>query len=58
MDSPISGGLFGPFQGTGTAVSPDTPRLFALSYIEGEVKDGVLVANGDFQDPADQLAGG
>lgn len=58
VDSPISGGLFGPFQGTGTAVSPDTPRLFALSYIEGEVKDGVLVANGDFQDPADQLAGG
>ena len=33
-------------------------ELFALSYIEGEVKDGVLVANGDFQDPADQLAGG
>ena len=28
--------------GSGTPVSPDTPRLFTLSYIDGEVVDGVL----------------
>ena len=50
MTEPIDGGLFGPFVGSGTPVSPDTPRLFTLSYIEGEVTDGVLVANGDFVD--------
>jgi branched-chain amino acid transport system substrate-binding protein len=57
MTTPIDAGLFGPFQGSGTAVSPDTPRLFNLSYIEGEIKDGELIANGGFEDPAKVLAG-
>jgi branched-chain amino acid transport system substrate-binding protein len=57
MTTPIDAGLFGPFQGSGTAVSPDTPRLFNLSYIEGEIKDGDLIANGDFEDPAKVLTG-
>ncbi len=56
MKSPIDAGLFGPFQGSGTAVSPDTPRLFNLSYVEGEIKDGALLANGGFEDPAKILA--
>ena len=56
MTSPIGAGLFGPFQGAGTAVSPDTPRLFNLSYVEGEIKDGALLANGGFEDPAKILA--
>jgi ABC-type branched-subunit amino acid transport system substrate-binding protein len=57
MTTPIDAGLFGPFQGSGTAVSPDTPRLFNLSYVEGEIKDGELIANGGFEDPAKVLAG-
>ena len=57
MTTPIDAGLFGPFQGSGTAVSPDTPRLFNLSYVEGEIKDGELIATGGFEDPAKVLAG-
>ena len=38
-------------------MSPDTPRLFNLSYVEGEIKDGELIANGGFEDPATVLAG-
>ena len=58
VTEPIDAGLFGPFVGSGTPVSPDTPRLFTLSYIDGEVVDGVLVGNGDFQDPAAALGAG
>jgi branched-chain amino acid transport system substrate-binding protein len=55
MTTPIDAGLFGPFQGSGTAVSPDTPRLFNLSYLEGEITGGALIANGGFEDPAKVL---
>ncbi len=58
VTEPIDAGLFGPFVGSGTPVAPDTPRLFTLSYIDGEVVDGVLVGNGDFQDPAAALGAG
>jgi hypothetical protein len=47
--------LFGPFQGAGTAVGPDTPRLFNLTYVEAEIKGGALVADGGFEDPAKVL---
>jgi ABC-type branched-subunit amino acid transport system substrate-binding protein len=48
LSSPIPGGVFGPFVGSGDAPFTAYPRLFNASYLPEVIKDGKVVATGDF----------
>jgi len=46
--TPIQGGVFGPFEGTGNPPFSQYPRLFSVSFVPAELEDGKIVATGTF----------
>jgi ABC-type branched-subunit amino acid transport system substrate-binding protein len=48
LKTPIPGGVFGPFAGTGTPPFAAYPRLFSASFLPGTVEKGRIVPSGDF----------
>jgi ABC-type branched-subunit amino acid transport system substrate-binding protein len=48
LKTPIPGGVFGPFSGTGTPPFPTYPRLFSASFLPGTVEKARIVPSGDF----------
>jgi ABC-type branched-subunit amino acid transport system substrate-binding protein len=48
VKTPIQGGVFGPFVGSGTPPFSQYPRLFNVSFLPAELENGKLVATGGF----------
>jgi len=48
VKTPIQGGVFGPFVGSGTPLFPQYPRLFSASFLPAEVESGKIVPIGSF----------
>jgi ABC-type branched-subunit amino acid transport system substrate-binding protein len=48
VKTPIQGGVFGPFAGSGTPPFPEYPRLFYASYLPAQVESGKVVPTGGF----------
>ncbi|MGW2934634.1 ABC transporter substrate-binding protein [Streptomyces sp. NPDC055722] len=48
VKTPIQGGVFGPFVGSGTPSFPQYPRLFHASFLPAQVESGKIVPTGNF----------
>ena len=48
VKTPIQGGVFGPFEGSGTPPFSQYPRLFNVSFLPAELENGKLVATGGY----------
>jgi ABC-type branched-subunit amino acid transport system substrate-binding protein len=52
VTTPIQAGPWGPWVGAGTSPIATYPRMFNHSFVPGTVKNGEVVATGDFQNAA------
>ena len=49
VTTPVTAGVMGPFVGSGKGPIPSAPRLFSLGYFSATVNNGVITADGGFQ---------